>query len=286
MMLEKKLLFSFRLIFVIINKRCIMYKKVYLEVTNNCNLDCEFCIKNNRMKKFITIDEYKTILEKLKNHTKYLYFHVSGEPLLHPNINELINIASNNFYINITTNGYLIRRIIDNKSIRQINISLHSYDDKYKISLEKYLGDLVEVIDNLHDNTYFSLRFWVNNKNNERIIDYLEKKYNKKIELKTGFEIIKNVFISINKEFVWPSLDNDYYNEYGTCYALKDHIGILVNGDVVPCCLDANGQIILGNIFTEEIEDIKNKERYKNMFLGFKNNYKCEKLCKKCNFLE
>jgi len=263
-----------------------MYKKIYLEITNNCNLDCSFCIKNNRDKKFLSLEEYKIILSKLESYTKYLYFHVSGEPLLHPNINELIDLGSKNYNINITTNGYLINRIIDNHNIRQINISLHSYSDKYNISLESYLNNICNVIDNLSNNTYFSLRFWVNNLNNKKMIEYFNERYKTKIKLKNGFKVTNNVFISINKEFIWPDLNNDYYKEEGTCYALKDHIGILVNGDVIPCCLDANGIINLGNIFKEDLNNIINKRRYIDMLEGFKNNRKCEELCKKCNFLD
>lgn len=263
-----------------------MYKKVYLEITNNCNLDCSFCIKNNRDKKFITIEEYKLVLDKLTDYTKYLYFHVSGEPLLHPNINDLINLASDKFNINITTNGYLIKKIKDNHNLRQINISLHSFSNKYNITLDSYMNNIFEVIDNLKEDTYFSLRFWVNNEYNKEIIEMINKRYNINLELKTGFKITNNVFVSINKEFIWPDLNNDYYNEEGTCYALKDHIGILVNGDVIPCCLDANGIIKLGNIYKDDLSDIINSDRYKKMSNGFKNNKKCEELCKKCNFLE
>jgi len=263
-----------------------MYKKIYLEITNNCNLSCSFCIKNNRMKKFIDIDDYIKVLDSLKSYTKYLYFHVSGEPLLHPKINELINLGSKDYFINITTNGYLIKRIKDNHNIRQLNISLHSFDEKYNVTLEQYLENIFEVIDELHKETYFSLRFWVNNKYNKEIINLIEKKYNTKIKIESGFEIIKNVFVSVGKEFIWPDLNNEYYNENGTCYALKDHIGILVNGDVVPCCLDANGIIKLGNIYENSLEDIINSEKYNKILLGFRNNKKREELCKKCNFLE
>ena len=71
-----------------------MYKKIYVEITNACNLSCDFCIKNKRKLKFMSEDEFKIILEKIKNHTEYLYFHVLGEPLMHPKINEFINLAS------------------------------------------------------------------------------------------------------------------------------------------------------------------------------------------------
>ena len=263
-----------------------MYKKIYLEVTNICNLSCPFCIKNNRKNEFISIDNYQIILNKIKKYTKYLYLHVSGEPLMHPSINELINIGSKNFNINITTNGYLINKIKDNHNIRQINISLHSFNQENKLSIEEYLTNICNVIDNLHNDTYISLRFWVNNKYTNEIIDYLNNKYNTNIELKTGFEIIKNVFISINKEFIWPSLDNDYYNELGSCYALKDHIGILSNGDVVPCCLDVNCVLKLGNIYEDNLDSIINSNKYQNMLNNFSNGKKVEELCKHCNFIE
>ena len=222
-----------------------MYKKVYLEITNNCNLNCSFCIKNNRTKKFMSKNDFKYILDKLKLYTKYLYFHVSGEPLLHPLINEFIDYASAYFFVNITTNGYLIKRIKDNHNIRQINISLHSFNEDYNISLEEYINNIIEVIEKLSSDTFMSLRFWVNTKYNKNIISILEERYNKKIELKNGFEITKNVYISINKEFIWPSLDNDIISTSGTCYGLRTHIGILVDGTVVPCCLDSKGIINL-----------------------------------------
>ena len=263
-----------------------MYKKIYLEITNACNLKCPFCIQNNRDFKFISVNDYQTILYKLKDYTKYLYLHVSGEPLLHSNINELINIGSKDFYINITTNGYLINKIINNHNIRQINISLHSFHPSNCITLNTYLDNIINAINNLANDTYFSLRFWVNNPYTNDIIKYLENYFNKKIELVDGFKIIDNVFISINKEFIWPSLDNKYYKEFGTCYALKDHLGILSNGDVIPCCLDVNGVIKLGNIYNDNLDSIINSERYQHMLNGFKNNIKCEELCKHCNFLE
>ena len=136
-----------------------MYKKIYLEITNNCNLKCSFCLPNSRLKKYLSISEYQIILNKIKDYTKYLYLHIAGEPLLHPFINELIDIGSKNFFINITTNGYLIKRIINNHHIRQINISLHSFNLKYNKTLEEYLDDIILCIKSLSKDTYTSLRF-------------------------------------------------------------------------------------------------------------------------------
>lgn len=264
-----------------------MYKKIYLEITNNCNLNCSFCIKNRRKPKFMSYDEFKTILNKLEDHTKYLYFHILGEPLFHPKINEFIDYASNNFKINITTNGYLIDKIINNKNIRQINISLHSFNESYGVSLDDYMNNIFNVIDKLKKYTYVSLRFWLNNVFTQKMINMINDRYNVKLDInniKNNTTIIKNVFISTNEEFIWPDLNNNYYSETGTCYALKDHIGILVDGTIVPCCLDSLGIINLGNVFENTIDEIKNTDRYKKMLEGFKNNKKCEMLCRKCKF--
>lgn len=265
-----------------------MYKKVYIEITNNCNLKCDFCIKNSRPNKFMSIDDFNIILNKVDSYTNYLYFHVLGEPLLHPKINEFIDIASKSFNINITTNGYLIDRIKDNKNIRQLNISLHSYDEKYGICLEDYINNIFNVVDKLSKYTYISYRFWLKSKYTDEILDMINRKYNTNLvidNLKNNSTLDKNIFISINEEFIWPDLNNSYFNERGTCYALKDHIGILVDGTIVPCCLDSKGIINLGNIFECALEDVIKSKRYNDMLKGFKNNKKCELLCKKCKYL-
>ena len=264
------------------------FKKVYVEITNSCNLNCDFCIKNKRDNKFISIDEFKFLLDKIKNYTNYLYFHVLGEPLLHPKINELIDIASDNFKINITTNGYLIDRIKDNKNIRQLNISLHSFDDKYKIKLIDYLNNIFDIVDKLIKNkTYISLRLWVKNEYNNKIIDYINNRYNINIKYDVEqFTINNYIFINNFHEFIWPDLNNDTYDEIGTCYGLIDHIGILVDGTIIPCCLDSMGIINLGNIYENNLEEILNSDRVKNMINNFKNNKKYEELCKHCKFIE
>lgn len=263
-----------------------MYKKVYIEITNNCNLSCDFCIKNKRERKFMDEEEFRIILTKLKGITNYLYFHVLGEPLIHPKINEFINIASNDYKINITTNGYLIDKIKDNKNINMLNISLHSYNKKYNISLDKYLNNILTTVDNLiKNNTKVNLRLWVDNKENNNIINYINYYYKTNIK-QEKCKIKENLYLDISSYFIWPDLENNYYNEVGKCYGLIDHFGILVDGTIIPCCLDSKGDINLGNIFNDNITDVLNKDICKNMILGFKNNRKVEELCKHCKFLK
>lgn len=265
------------------------YKKIYIEITNNCNLNCNFCIKNKRRTEYLDKEKFKELLDKIKPYTKYLYFHVMGEPLMHKDINYFIDYAvSRGFFVNITTNGYLIDKISKNKNIRQLNISLHSYSCKYNISLDKYLDNIFNTCDVLvKANTYISLRLWVKNKYTNDILDYINKRYKINItSLDKNIKINNNIFIGNFHEFIWPDLSNNYYSEIGTCYGTRNHIGILVDGTIVPCCLDSEGIINLGNIYEDNLDDIINNDRYKNMNKGFINNKKVEKLCRHCKFLD
>lgn len=264
-----------------------MFKKIYIEITNNCNLNCDFCIGNERIKKFISKNEFKILIDKLDGYTKYLYFHVMGEPLLHPDINELIDMAKEKFFVNITTNGYLIKKIVNNKSIRQINVSLHSYNIKYKKSIDEYMDDIFLVSDNLIENgTYFKYRLWVGNENKDIIIKKLEEKYNVSIGDLEKVKLAHNVYYEVENEFVWPSLENSYYDENGTCMGCRSHIGILVDGTVIPCCLDSAGVINLGNIYKQDLNDIISSEIFISLKNGFLNNKKIHNLCRKCSFYE
>jgi radical SAM protein with 4Fe4S-binding SPASM domain len=263
-----------------------MFKKIYLEITNNCNLDCSFCVKNKRNKKFIALNDFEEVLSKIKGYTKYLYFHIMGEPLLHPQINELIDMASKDFFVNITTNGYLIKKIEDNDNIRQINISLHSFHEKYKKTLNEYLENIFEVTDKLlSKGTIVKYRMWVDSVNKTEVINKLEEKYGTKID-NDSVKLAHDVYYEVEQEFIWPSMDNNYYSKTGSCRALRDHLGILVDGTIVPCCLDSEGIIKLGNIYKNEINDIINSDLFKEMKQGFLDNKKIHELCRKCNFYE
>ena len=266
-----------------------MLKKVYIEITNSCNLRCDFCIQNTRTKVFMTESAFCEALKKLKGHTNYLYFHILGEPLLHPQIRTFIHRATEEcFYVNITTNGYLITKLRNISNLRQLNISLHSYDEKYHVSLEDYLNRIFEVVDTLKD-TYVSYRLWVKNSYTERILTILNTHYKtsvKSIDIDGNVKLKNKVFINSFHEFVWPNLDNDFYSVKGTCYALRDHIGILVDGTIVPCCLDSKGDIKLGNVFSDSIDAVLRSDRVVEMKQGFQNKEKCEELCRHCSFID
>lgn len=264
-----------------------MFKKIYVEITNVCNLNCSFCIGNKRDKRFISIEEFSILLKKLEGFTKYLYFHVMGEPLIHPQINDLLDMTKNRFMVNVTTNGYKIDRIKNNKNIRQVNISLHSFDLKYGKNIDEYLDNIFDATDVLSLNgTIINYRIWTGSKYKNMLIDKLNKKYCVKIGDRKKVKLSDDVFFEIDEEFIWPSYDNDLWSEQGSCRGTRDHIGILVDGTVVPCCLDSQGIISLGNIYKQELNDIINGELFKEINEGFKNNIKLHSLCKKCNFYD
>ena len=101
-----------------------------------------------------------------------------------------------------------------------------------------------------------------------------------------SIKLADNVYFEVEKEFIWPSMKNNYFNEEGSCRGLRDFIGILVSGEVIPCCLDSAGVINLGNIYKDDLCDIINSQIYKEMKQGFLNNKKIHPLCKKCNFYD
>lgn len=271
------------------------FKKIYIEITNICNRNCKFCIKSNRKKEEMSIEKFSKVLDEVKKYTNYIYLHIKGEPLLHskfPNIIEICDLK--NMHVNITTNGLLIEQNIDiikkSKSIRQINVSLHSYNKE-----DDFLK-LFNTIDNLNKETniYFVYRYWLMNSQmdmkNNQAFNNLIKYYDfnpdivNKIYSEPNIKINETLYINKDKEFIWPSLSNHIYCDKGTCYGLKTHIGILSDGTVVPCCLDGDANINLGNIFETSLEDILNSEKTTNIINGFKQNKKVEELCRHCDF--
>ena len=266
----------------------VMFKKIYVEITNVCNLNCRFCHGTKRKKEFISLDNFKKLLEELKGYTKYLYFHVMGEPLLHPMINELIDVAhEEGFLINLTSNGYFIKKIMDNKNVRQVNVSLHGLALENGKSLNEYFNDLFEATDKMVQNgTYISYRLWAKSPFRKEIISKLEEKYHVAITENNNVKLSHNIFLEFDNEFIWPDLNNDYFSEDGSCLGCRSHIGVLVDGTVVPCCLDSEGLIRLGNIYKQKLDDIINSELFINIKNGFLNNKKIHELCQHCNFYD
>ena len=270
------------------------FKKVYIEITNSCNLNCSFCNNNKRVKKFMTVEQFNHIINEIKPYTDYIYLHVKGEPLLHPGLEEILQICSNNkIQVNITTNGTLLKQkediLFNSDCIRQINVSLHSEN---KVST--YFEDIFSVCKKLSSKTYISYRLWTLkdyklDKKSTEVVDKIIGEYNlsseivDKLKNEAQIKIDFHTFVNKDNLFDWPSL-NDNEVSHNFCHGLTTHIGILVDGTIIPCCLDGEGVINLGNIFNEKLSSILEKERTQKIIIDFKNNKCSEELCAKCSF--
>jgi len=276
-----------------------MFKKIYIEITNVCNLKCKFCPKTNRKKEYMTVENFEKIISKIHNYTKLVCLHVKGEPLLHNDLEDLLNILEKyNMKANITTNGTLIKDKVEmikkSKAVRQINFSIHSITQNKTLN-KQYLLDIFKSAEQL-DNIIISYRLWnlqniEENSINTSVIKTIEDYYNiqnlKQQLIENEFIKLKeNLFINQDIEFTWPDINKEDIIEKGRCLALKEQLAILVDGTVVPCCLDNNGDIPLGNILEETIEDILNKPISTTIKRNFENNIITCKLCKTCGFLK
>lgn len=276
-------------------------KKIYIEITNSCNLNCKFCQNTNRKKEFMTIEDFEKIIVKIKDYTKIVCLHVKGEPLLHPKLEHILQILNKyNLKANITTNAVCLNKNIEiiknSNAVRQLNLSLHSSLENENIDIEKYMKNIFDSVDSLEEsNIIISYRLWnleslEKNEGNLNVIKLLSDKYcinqlNELLSKNEWLELKDKIFINQDTKFIWPNLNSEIINEEGRCLALKDQIAILVNGDVIPCCIDSEGEIVLGNIYDQDLKVILNSNRAKNILESFQKRKICEELCKRCGFL-
>lgn len=255
------------------------FKRIYIEITNACNLSCTFCQETKRPAGFMSTKEFEYIIQEIKPYTDYVYLHVKGEPLLHPDLEKILEICeTNQIRINITTNGTLIRKrleVLTSNDVHQMNISMHSADDNSNIDLDKYIEDLFYSCNVLNEktNTEISLRLW-NTQDKPNLFG------------QSNCRIKEHLYVNVRSPFEWPDIQNAYTNENGFCQGLRTHLAILCDGTVVPCCLDGNGVIELGNIFKTHLTDILSEKRSTDFINHFRNRKACEDLCIHCSYKE
>ncbi len=270
------------------------FKKIYVEITNTCNLACSFCSKVEKTRRLMTTQEFSHILSEIKPYTDNIYLHVKGEPLLHPDLTEFLHIAEkHNIKVNLTTNGVLfpskVQELSTCKALRKINFSLHSENN-----IPNYVENILESIELLSKDVVVIYRLWTlhngeldekSTKTVEKLASYydLSRETVEKIKTENNVKISSTIYVDKDNEFEWPD-DKGNEENNGFCMALKTQIAILVDGTVVPCCLDSNGKIPLGNIYTDSFEKIINGERCLNLKKSFQDRKPCEKLCLNCTY--
>lgn len=271
------------------------FAKVYVEISNICNLKCSFCPGTTRALKKMSVQEFRIVLEKIKDYTDYIYFHLLGEPLCHPELEAFLSLAEEmDFKVIITTNGTLLSKnkdiLLKSSSHYKTVISLHSFEaNDNNNSFEKYLDDCFQYAKSAENKKIVVLRLWNNGGKdslNGKILSHLEKYFPKPwVEERNGTRIGNKIYLQYGDKFDWPTLNNNDIEEKVFCYGLRDQIGILADGTVVPCCLDNNGEITLANIFESDLEEIINSEKAQKIYNGFSNRTAQEELCKRCSFV-
>lgn len=272
-----------------------MYNKVYIEIINICNMNCSFCHGHKRLPRRMNIEEFTLILDKLTGQTEYLYYHLMGEPLTHSQLPEFIKLAGERGYKSIiTTNGTLLKKRgqeLLEAGVHKVNISLHSFENGSDEDYKQYLCDLAEFakVAETHG-TIVIFRLWnkgFDEGKNQVAYDLLKEKIpGDWVESTRGIRIRNKIYLAGGERFEWPDSEAEIKGDTFSCYGLKDHFGILADGTVVPCCLDSEGVINLGNIYKQNVESILNSPRATNMVEGFKCGVATEELCKRCGYAQ
>lgn len=269
------------------------YSRVYVEITNICNRNCSFCPGTTREKERITPDRFRTVCERLVGLTDYIYLHIMGEPTTHPDLPELITIArEHGFKVAITTNGTRLRRVGESLIERapyKVNISIHSFEEGTNDEYMTYINDCLNFAERASEKGILTiLRLWNRGYDEGINIDTLailkERFSNDWVWGERGARIRHRLHLEYGDRFDWPDMSCDDLGERVFCHGLGDHFGILVDGTVVPCCLDREGDIPLGNIYCDTALNILDTPRARAIFGGFKDKYAVEQLCQRCGY--
>jgi radical SAM protein with 4Fe4S-binding SPASM domain len=210
------------------------------------------------------------------------------------------------FKVNITSNGTLItknkQKLLNKPALRQMNFSLHSFDGhEGSENKEAYVMNIVSFVKEAvaSSKLLVSFRLWnldtdnttnLERRRNREILAILEREFNLdyKIEEKfargSGIKIADQIYLNQDHEFKWPKLNEEEDEGRGFCHGLRNQAAVLVDGTVVPCCLDGEGVINLGNIHKTPFSEIVEGERANNLYNGFSRREVVEELCRKCDY--
>ena len=270
------------------------FSKIYLEISNLCNLSCAFCPGTKRQKKALNEEEFSALLPKIRPYTDFLYFHLMGEPLLHPKLERFLTLAGEaGFKVILTTNGTLLPKqqeiLLKSPALHKVNISLHAFEaNDLTVPFEDYLSGCFTFGKAAEGKKLIAYRLWnhggQDEKNND-ILATMAKFFPKPwVQERRGTRIGERIYLEYGDKFDWPDLNAADGGEGVFCHGLRDQLGILCDGTVVPCCLDHEGDIALGNLFSQSMEEILESPRAKAIYDGFSQRKAAEELCRKCGY--
>ncbi len=270
-----------------------MITRCYLEITNICNLDCLFCPKTDRAKRKMTVAEFDALTDKMRGKVRFLYFHLMGEPFLHPDLPQFITMARDKGFIPVlTTNGTLLSRAkgVIEAAPHKVQISLHSHEGNGKDNPQQYIKEVMDfTVRAAEAGVVVVLRLWNQggcDSNNDLLHELIAECFPRPWdERHYGWRVAKNVYLEYARTFEWPDSEREENKaEEAFCYALRNQVGVLVDGTVVPCCLDHAGAIPLGNLFEQSFDEVIASPRARAIYDGFTRHVAVEPLCRRCGY--
>jgi MoaA/NifB/PqqE/SkfB family radical SAM enzyme len=249
---------------------------------------------------------FEKVLQQVAPLTKMVALHLMGDPLVHPNLETILSLCEKyQVRVFLVTNGVLLReketQLLLHPVLRQISFSLHSFPDNFgekdpSVYLERVFHFTRQAFTHRPD-LFINYRLW--NLQADRSALPAHQGILRKIESEFGHPLShlgahpqkrhaigNRLSLHFDTEFIWPSLELPERGSTGTCQGLSSHIGILVDGTVVPCCLDKEGVIALGTLTSEKLTDILASERAQKMRVGFQTGELVEDLCRRCQYIE
>lgn len=269
------------------------FSRAYVEITNMCNRSCSFCHGTAREGRFMSQEELSHLLTELDGLTEYLYFHLMGEPLLHPLLPDFIlQATSRGFKCAVTTNGTLLPDRAEEllcSGVYKVNISVHSFERGTEGEFLAYMSGICDFAERASEKGILTvLRLWnsgFDGGRNEKIEKMLKERFKEPwVYGDRGARLRHRLHLEYGERFAWPDREAEEGSQSVFCYGLCDHFGILADGTVVPCCLDADGVINLGNAFKESLRELLSSPRAEKIKTGFKSKTAVEELCRRCGY--
>ncbi len=283
------------------------FHRVHVEVTNICGLACSFCPPKALPSKTMPPLFFEKVLKELEGYTKELALHVMGDPLTLSNLGDYLDLAERcGFSVVLTTSGYYLNKTpyatLFHPAVKQVNISLNSYNkNSLNLSFDNYMEAVLSLCGEKlarHPEPFINLRLWNFDEScsetafNTMLFERLSSFFDIALDTDTlyaqrpkSLRLAAKVLLHFESYFEWPSLNSAHESD-GSCYGLRSHIGILADGTVVPCCLDGDGIIDLGNLHETPLKEVLGSERAVAIREGFMKGKAVEELCRRCSYKE
>lgn len=227
-----------------------------IEPTNTCNLRCTFCFVTegmNRAEGFMDFDLFKKVIDDSPG-LEHLCMHNWGEPLLHKDIFRMFDYAAQAGvrHIVMNTNGTLltdkmIDRIVDSPlSIIRFSIdgSPETFQRVRGVALDKIERNILKLKEKKEarrPGLGMGVVFTVEEDTHQDVEAYIDHWKNIVDHVRTQAKLIQNPRKEICPE--------PFGKDYGKLVVLWD-------GTVIPCCVDYNASLKLGNAWEQPVMDL------------------------------